>query len=172
MIIQFKILNTKSDINTKTSATYASREYSLEAIMIYPQITTNLSDEIDKTVGVRSKNLQVVYGDLTITFANNDLRLKSIDSYTNSDKWFKQTIKIPSTDKKICLLVADPLTSDDRFSISNEPIYIFDDKNGCLLIKLDNIATEKFYHLSETLIVGLSGSKLSSILLFDLLVQK
>ena len=89
MIVQFKILNTKSDINTKSSATYTSREYSLEAIMIYPQITTNLSDEIDKTVGVRSKNLQVVYGDLTITFANNDLRLKSIDSYTNSDKWFK-----------------------------------------------------------------------------------
>jgi hypothetical protein len=168
MSINIKILNT-DNMDAYSQSTYSIKDYSLATTVKYTQNPLQLSAEINKQLGIRTHNLQVIYDTLTVTFDGENLRLNSIDSYTNKDKWITKVVSIPKIESEgICL--AESL-ADDRISIDIDPKYFFDRDKQLLFIELVKAEDERFYSLSKSLVVGIHNGTLSSILLLNLALQ-
>lgn len=156
-------------MNTSSQATYSIKDYTLETTIKYSQHPQQLSALINKQLGIKKHSLQVIYDTLTVTFEGENLRLHTIDSYTNKEKWLARVLSIPNIEYEgVCF--ADSL-AEDRIAMDIEPKYFFDKDKQILFIELVKAEDERFYSLSKSLVVGMHNGTLSSILILSLVFQ-
>lgn len=161
MSVKFEIKTINVDECSSVSD-YVSTDLSLEVRLSYNVRPMSFAKQIDGWLGIRDKRILLIFGSLTITFSGENLLLESIDSYTNNKKWLVDEVASPVTTDMAALTITTS-SDDDRFSFDLDPVYVFDETKGLLLIKLSENKGTRFHRLTNNLIIGMTEEKLVSL---------
>ena len=106
-----------------TSAIYSAEDYGLEVMVHYPEgVTESYQDSLNKRLRVKDSNdsKMVIYGgNLTLTFSGPDRILKSIDAYTNKNKWRVDAVPLPDKIAAGSCLLEEKDSGSDRISFES-----------------------------------------------------
>ncbi len=154
-------------LECKDDVTYRPNELSLSAEFIYPPSThkKNLSDLINKSFGMRTPNFLIMCNFLTMIFDGEDHKLISFDDSTWSNPWIPCNLGLPIVTSLGRCLVHSITIDDDRASIDSTPKYFFDEPKKILKIILLEVENQKFYQISQNVIIGIANDLPSTLII-------
>jgi hypothetical protein len=173
--MHFKIINLNEKNLSTGECIYSQNDYYLEYIEIQHCNKTenkkSLANQINERMMIDSKsdNFLVIVDTLTLVFDKKKGDLKTLDAFTNKNRWIKNLAKkIPQTIDNGILTLCNFANNDDRDSINIFPKYEYPGTDDWVRIVFFEDKNIQYYKVSSNLIVGLTNGKLSEIFLLNL----
>jgi len=159
------------NMNSIMSGSYIKSDLMLDLEIQYQKKTdTKLGSIINKNLGIVEEQFILSYNQLSLCFGEDGL-LKSIDAYSNFDRWINSSISLPKYKEYSYLSIKVLKKNDDRINIDIDPVFAFDIDKKILKIQTSKETDSNYYKICDKITVGLNQEKITSIYIEELVID-